>query len=121
MRKYKPFDKNTLPKKKFKRKYSPPGNVSPYEYSQWFFNTFSGRCAKLRPNESFGQLLSRFKRVVELSGIVKEMKRREFHQTNSQKKKEKHKKALKRLRKKNKENQLVDYDLKPDFVDLSVP
>jgi small subunit ribosomal protein S21 len=55
---------------------------------------------KLRENEGFDSAIRRFKRVVEKSGILSEMRRREFHETPSEKKKRALAAAIKRFRKK---------------------
>lgn len=81
------------------RRMGPPPNLSPYERSVWFMNSFRGRSVKLREGESVDGLMRRFKKIVEQSGVMRELKRREYYLTKTQKKKEKHKKALKRLRK----------------------
>lgn len=86
-------------RKKFKKPYAPPGNVSPYEYSVWFLSTFNGRTLRVRPDESPRSYLRRFEKIVEISGIMREMKKREFYLTPSQRKKEKKKRSAKKLRK----------------------
>lgn len=103
-----------------KRRYGPPPHLSPYERSVWLMNSFNGRMVKLRDNESVDNLLRRFKKKVEQAGILKEVKRREYYLSPSQKRREKHKKALKRLRKLEKrmaahENQ---EEIKPEFQGL---
>lgn len=55
---------------------------------------------KVRDNEGFDSAIRRFKRVVEKSGILSEMRRREFHETPSEKKKRALAAAVKRFRKK---------------------
>lgn len=55
---------------------------------------------KLRDNEPFESAIRRFKRIVEKSGILSEMRRREFHETPSEKKKRALAAAVKRFRKK---------------------
>ena len=55
---------------------------------------------KVRDNEGFDSAIRRFKRVVEKSGILSEMRRREFHETPSEKKKRALAAAIKRFRKK---------------------
>lgn len=54
----------------------------------------------MRENEGFDSAIRRFKRVVEKSGILSEMRRREFHETPSEKKKRALAAAIKRFRKK---------------------
>lgn len=49
--------------------------------------------------ENIESVLRRFKKVVDSAGIMKELKNREFYMSKSQKIREKKKKALKRLRK----------------------
>lgn len=55
---------------------------------------------KVRDNEGFDSAIRRFKRVVEKSGILSEMRRREYHETPSEKKKRALAAAIKRFRKK---------------------
>ena len=55
---------------------------------------------KVRDNEGFDTAVRRFKRVVEKSGILSEMRRREFHETPSMKRKRALAAAVKRYRKK---------------------
>lgn len=55
---------------------------------------------KVRENEGFESAIRRFKRIVEKSGILSEMRRREFHETPSEKKKRALAAAVKRFRKK---------------------
>lgn len=55
---------------------------------------------KVRDNEGFDGAMRRFKRVVEKSGILSEMRRREFYEPPSQKKKRALAAAIKRFRKK---------------------
>jgi small subunit ribosomal protein S21 len=55
---------------------------------------------KVRDNEGFDSAIRRFKRTVEKSGILAEMRRREFHETPSEKKKRALAAAVKRFRKK---------------------
>lgn len=55
---------------------------------------------KVRDNEGFDSAVRRFKRVVEKSGILSEMRRREFHETPSMKRKRATAAAVKRFRKK---------------------
>lgn len=55
---------------------------------------------KVRDNEGFDSAIRRFKRVVEKSGILSEMRRREFYETPSARKKRALAAAIKRFRKK---------------------
>ncbi|ACG57431.1 ribosomal protein S21 [Hydrogenobaculum sp. Y04AAS1] len=48
-------------------------------------------------SESFEKAMKRFKKVVEREGILSELKRREFYEKPSQKKKRKERAARKRL------------------------
>lgn len=48
-------------------------------------------------NESFEKVLKRFKKVIEKEGILTELKRREFYEKPSQKRKRKERAARKRL------------------------
>jgi small subunit ribosomal protein S21 len=58
-----------------------------------------GTAVALREGESPESLIRRFKKTVEMAGIMRELKRREHHLSPSEKKKDKRKKALKRQRK----------------------
>lgn len=55
---------------------------------------------KVRDNEGFDSAMRRFKRCVEKSGILAEMRRREYNETPSAKKKRARAAAVKRFRKK---------------------
>lgn len=55
---------------------------------------------KVRDGEGLESAVRRFKRVVEKSGVLSEMRRREFHETPSEKKKRALAAAIKRFRKK---------------------
>lgn len=72
-------------KKKFKKK-APRGGTQ-------------GRYVVLRDGEHVESLMKRFKRVVESSGVMRELKRREYYMSPSEKRRDKKAKALKRLRK----------------------
>jgi small subunit ribosomal protein S21 len=52
-----------------------------------------------KKNESFESLMRRFQRAVEQSGIMKELKRRKYYMSPSEKKKFKRKQAEKRRKK----------------------
>ncbi len=65
---------------------------------------------KVRDNEGFDSAIRRFKRVVEKSGILSEMRRREFHETPSEKKKRALAAAVKRFRKKQMREAKVERD-----------
>ncbi|MBS0289017.1 MAG: 30S ribosomal protein S21 [Proteobacteria bacterium] len=65
---------------------------------------------KVRDNEGFDSAIRRFKRVVEKSGILSEMRRREFHETPSEKKKRALAAAIKRFRKKQMREAKMDRD-----------
>ena len=60
---------------------------------------------KLKKGEPFEKAMRRFKRKVETEGIMKELKKRQFYMTKSERKKEKRKMAEKRRRKLEKKNQ----------------
>ena len=53
------------------------------------------------PDESADHMIKRFKRLVDNSGIMRELKKREYHLSPSQKRREKKKRAMKRMRKRN--------------------
>lgn len=71
---------------------------------------FQGTAVYLREGESPESLIRRFKKIVELAGVMKELKRREHYLSPSQKKKEKRKKAAKRARKEAKRGQFNSPD-----------
>ena len=54
---------------------------------------------KARKNERFEVLMRRFQRAVEQSGIMRELKKRKYYMSPSEKRKEKRKQAEKRRRK----------------------
>jgi small subunit ribosomal protein S21 len=54
---------------------------------------------KARKNESFEAMMRRFQRLVEQSGVMKELKRRRYYMSPSEKKKFKRKQAEKRRKK----------------------
>ena len=51
---------------------------------------------KVKNGEPFEKAMRRFKRKVETEGIMKEIKKRKFHMTKSERKKEKREQAKKR-------------------------
>lgn len=55
---------------------------------------------KVRDNEVIDSAIRRFKRVVEKAGILSEIRRREFHETPSARRKRAKAAAIKRFRKK---------------------
>lgn len=62
-------------------------------------NTLQGTVVYLREGETADNLIKRFKKIVELAGIMRELKKREYYLSPAQKKKDKRKKAAKRARK----------------------
>lgn len=54
---------------------------------------------KVKNGEPFEKAMRRFKRKVETEGVMKELKKRKFYMTKSEKRKDKRKKAEKRRRK----------------------
>jgi small subunit ribosomal protein S21 len=54
---------------------------------------------KIKPGEPFEKAMRKFKRKVETEGLMREIKKRQFHMTKSQRRKEKRKQAEKRRRK----------------------
>ena len=57
-----------------------------------------GRYVTPYEGESMEDLIKRFRRIVEASGVMRELKKREYYLSKSQKAREKKKRALKRLR-----------------------
>lgn len=95
-----------------RQEYRPQQANSPYEASVWFLNTFSGNKVVLRDGENVQNLIRRFKKLTEQSGVLREIRKREYHLTDSQKRRDKKKKALKRIRKTAKESSYDDLDPK---------
>jgi len=93
------------------KSYGPPVDGTNYEMSVWLFNSFNGCKVSRREGESTDNMLRRFKKVVEQAGL----KKREFYLSPSQKKREKKKKALKRMRKAMKLESDSDFDPKMVF------
>ena len=56
----------------------------------------------VRDNDSFEGAMKKFKKLVEKSGVLSEVRKREFYEKPSVRKKKKHAAALKRLQKKTK-------------------
>ena len=54
---------------------------------------------KIKNGEHFEKFFRRFKRKVETEGIMRDLKKRQFHMTKSEKRREKRKLAEKRRRK----------------------
>jgi len=81
------------------RDWTPPSYLDSYGKSAWLMKTFNGRHVERREYDSNDSMIRRFKKVVEAAGILKELKRREYYLTPSQNKRDKKKRALKRLRK----------------------
>lgn len=74
--------------------------------SQSLYDSFTGRAIKIYPGEDTERFLRRFKKVVEASGILGELKKREFYKSPGQLNREKKLKSRKRfLRNKIKQEQ----------------
>lgn len=86
--------------------------LSPYEESCLFLSSMSGPVVKLMDGESNDQLIRRFKKLVEYSGLLHELKKREFYLSPSQKVKDKKRRALKKLKKRMKRVSPADEDRK---------
>jgi ribosomal protein S21 len=87
-------------------------SLSPYEESCIFFASMPGPMVKAMDGESNDQLIRRFKKVVEYSGLLHELKKREFYLSKSQKVKDKKRRALKKLKKRMKRINPIDEDRK---------
>jgi small subunit ribosomal protein S21 len=74
----------------------PPPNLTPYQHSAWLLSTFNGMKVELREGEPIDSLLRRFKKMVEFSGLMHEIKKRECHLSPCQKKRVKKARAKKR-------------------------
>jgi len=81
------------------REVTAPGYLTSAEKTTWLLNSFTGQCVKRREYDSNDAMLRRFKRVVESAGIMRELKKREFYLSPSAKRRDKKKRAQKRLRK----------------------
>lgn len=81
--------------------------------SRELMNSFTFRTVKAEYGEDNERLLRRFKRVVEASGVLSEIKKREHFKSNGQKRRERHMKAVKNARKRQaKMERWADYDSK---------
>ena len=98
--------------KKNYNKWYIPSYLSPYDRTLWLLNTFTHRKVERRANDSNESMIRRFKRVVDDSGVLKELRNKEYHMSASQKQKVKSAKARKRLRRFNKNQSFYDV---PDF------
>lgn len=115
MKKYRNFNSNQNFSNRRPRVWSPPPHMDIYDRSVWLMNSFTGRVVVKRDNETVDNMLRRFKRSVESSGVLRELKKREFYLSTSQKRREKKKRALKRLRKRLKiEAEMMNRDDKFD-------
>lgn len=76
----------------------PPPNLSVYQHSAWLLSTFNGMKVELRDGEPVDSLVRRFKKMVEFSGLMHEIKKRECYLAPSQKRRTKKAKAQKRRR-----------------------
>jgi small subunit ribosomal protein S21 len=124
MRKFVRNDQNNSHNANFKsshyqnrpRDFNPrPNTTDPYALSSWLMSTFNGCKVARRDGESTDNMLRRFKKMCEQAGITKELKKREFYLSPSQKKRVKKAKALKRLRKRVKMEEMNDFDPKLSF------
>lgn len=84
--------------KKMRKFKSNNGNYRRVDYKR-YDNEPEGTAVALREGESADSLIRRFKKVVESSGILKDLRLKEFHMSPSEKKKDKRRRAAKRLAK----------------------
>jgi small subunit ribosomal protein S21 len=69
-------------------------------------NNFNGRKVFLREDEDVGRALRKFKKKVDDSGILDELRRREFYEKPTTERKRKHGAAVNRYQKKLEKEQL---------------
>lgn len=75
--------------------------------------SFTFRKVKAEPGEDNDRLVRRFKRVIEASGVLSEIKKREYFKSDGQKRRERHMKAVKNSKKRQaKMERMMDYDSK---------
>lgn len=106
MRKYNQWNSTgNRPFKSFKAPFN-PFTINPADYdpgkvnnSEALLASFTGNVVEARPGEDIESLMRRFKKVVESSGILAELKKREYYRGPSLKKKEKAIRAQKRAKK----------------------
>lgn len=94
--------------------YRPVGKFDPrVDNSREIYNSFTFRTVRAEYGDDNERLLRRFKRVIESSGILSEIKKREHFKSAGQKRKERHIKAVKNARKRQaKMDRMADYDSK---------
>jgi small subunit ribosomal protein S21 len=94
--------------------FRPVGKFDPrVDNSREIYNSFTFRTVKAEYGDDNERLLRRFKRVIESSGILSEIKKREYFKSAGQKRKERHIKAIKNAKKRQaKMERMVDYDSK---------
>lgn len=97
-----PFRRDNNRKPAFRRPFQNPADLHPskVDNSHALYASFDRRTVTARYHESNDQLVRRFKRVVENSGVMSELKRREYYETEGQKARLKAIKARKRAAKK---------------------
>lgn len=113
------FNKNKGPKYQKNKKFrghkrdrqDPRANIdynalhaSKVDTSASLLASFTHRTVRPRHGESSEALIKRFKTVIEKSGVMSELKRREHHKSKGEKAREKAMKARKRARKNMKRN-----------------
>jgi small subunit ribosomal protein S21 len=83
------------------------------DVSREILSSFTFRMVKAEPGEDNERLLRRFKRIVESTGILSELKKREYYKSPSEDRRERHMKAIKNSRKRQaKLERYADYDSK---------
>lgn len=92
----------------------PLGKFDPrVDNSREILNSFTFRTVKADYGEDSERLLRRFKRVVEASGVMAELKKREHFKSSSQKRREQRLESMKNVRKrKAKLERMMDFDSK---------
>jgi small subunit ribosomal protein S21 len=91
----------------------PSGKFDPRtDTSYELLDSFTFRTVKAEPGEDADRLIRRFKRVVEASGVLSEIKKREHFKSNGQKKRERQMKSIKNARKRKAKLDKMDFDSK---------
>jgi small subunit ribosomal protein S21 len=114
MRKFNNWESNRPYQNRRPPQHRPLGKFDPrVDNSQDLLNSFTFRTVKAEPGEDNERLIRRFKRVVEASGVLSEIKKREHFKSKSQKRRERHMKAIKNARKRQaKLEMMMDFDSK---------
>jgi len=113
MRKFNNWNNNRSPQYR-RTSFRPVGKFDPrIDNSEEILKSFTFRTVVADYGEDTERLLRRFKRVVEASGILSEIRKREHHKSCGQIRRERHLKSIKNVRKRQaKAERFADYDSK---------